>query len=260
MKPRVLFCDIETLPLEVYTWGIWEVNVGLPMIKHDWSVLSWSAKWQGETTVMYQDVRGQKNLRDDKKILKGIWKLLNEADIVIWQNGKKFDHKKLNARFLLNGFKPPAPYKQIDTKQIASKHFAMTSNKLEFLAEKLNKKHRKDKHRKFDGFELWKECLAGNLEAFQEMEKYNRADVLALEELYDNLQAWDRSIDFNVFRDGIRIVCNCGSDRLQRRGRAVTAAGQFVRYQCMDCGAWTRSKNNLLSEAKRKSLKPGVPR
>lgn len=256
--PKILFADIETLPLEVYTWGIWDVNVGINQIKHDWTVLSWSAKWQGSNEVLYEDVRGQTDLRNDALLLRGIWRLLDKADIVIWQNGKSFDHKKLNARFLLNGFKPPSPYKQIDTKQLASRHFAMTSNKLEFLAAKLNKKHLKSDHRKFVGFDLWKECMANNPAAFKEMEKYNRADVLALEELYNTLQAWDRTVDFNLYRSKDDHRCNCGSQAVQRRGLHVTTGGKFRRYQCSDCGAWTRGKDNLLSKEKRSKLRPAA--
>lgn len=27
-KPRILYCDIETLPLEVWTWGLFDQNIG----------------------------------------------------------------------------------------------------------------------------------------------------------------------------------------------------------------------------------------
>jgi len=54
------------------------------------------------------DQRYAKNIEDDSGILREIWKMLDEADIVITQNGRKFDQKKLNARFILNGFKPPS--------------------------------------------------------------------------------------------------------------------------------------------------------
>lgn len=257
-KPRILLADIETLPLEVYTWGLFDQNIGLNQVKSDWTVLSWSAKWFEEAPVFYEDVRNQKNIRDDKRILRGIWKLLDEADIVIWHYGTAFDHKKLNARFILNGFKPPAPYKQIDTKKIASKHFGFTSNKLEYLSDKINKKFKKSKHKKFEGFAMWRECMAGNIAAFKEMEAYNRLDVLSLEELYTNLQAWGTGVDFNVYRPETEYVCNCGSADFKKRGFNHTKSGKFQAFQCRSCGAWGSSKgkeNNLLPEDKRAVLK-----
>jgi uncharacterized protein YprB with RNaseH-like and TPR domain len=258
-KPRVLFCDIETLPLEAWTWGTFDQNVALNQIKSDWTVLSWSAKWQGEKEVMYMDVRSEKNVRNDKKILRGIWKLLNEADIVVWHYGSAFDHKKLNARFILNGFLPPAPYKQIDTKKLASKHFGFTSNKLEYLTENLNKKYRKSKHKKFEGFSMWRECMAGNQAAFREMEEYNKMDVLSLEELYGTLKAWGTGINQRVFDPSPVFGCpHCGSTKLQSRGFGYSNVGKYRKFQCTACGGWTSEagqKNNLLTPRKRAALK-----
>lgn len=257
-KPRILLADIETLPLEVYAWGLFDQNIGLNQIKTDWTVLSWSAKWFGEPTVFYEDVRDQKNVRNDKRILRGIWKLLDEADIVIWHYGTAFDHKKLNARFILNGLKPPSPYKQIDTKKLASKHFGFTSNKLEYLSDKINKKFKKSKHKKFDGFSMWTECMKGNIAAFKEMEAYNRLDVLSLEELYVNLQAWGTGVDFNVYRGETQTACNCGNEKMSKKGFVYSKAGKFQQYQCRDCGSWSSARgkeNNLLSGEKRAALK-----
>ena len=260
--PRILFADIETTPILAYCWGLFDQNIGLNQIKEDWSILSWSAKWQGEKALLYDDVRSKRNKRDDLEVCKSIWKLLDEADIVVWQNGKAFDHKKLNARFKINGLKPPSGYRQIDTKQIASQNFKFTSNKLEYLSSKLCTTE-KSKHKKFPGFEMWSECLNGNLEAFKEMEAYNKADVLALEELYNELQAWQTNpIDFNVFYpDQITNKCNCGSSNLIRWGWRYTQSGKFQRYKCQDCGADhvdRGSANNALAKEKRSGLKRKV--
>lgn len=257
-SPKILVADIETFPMEAYVWSSWDQNIPFPMLKTDWSILSWAAKWHGEKRVFYEDVRKQKNIRDDKAILKGIWELLNAADVVIWQNGKSFDYKKLNARFLLNGMKPPSPYKQIDTRQLAKKYFALTHNSLEYMSEKINKKYRKSKHKQFHGFDLWKACMEGQSKAWREMEFYNKADVLSTEELYDNLQAWGTGVDFNVYRGGTEIKCNCGSGKLTREGYSHTKAGKFQRWKCTNCGAWTSDRgksNNLLSGEKQKALK-----
>lgn len=258
--PKVLIVDIETAPILARVWDIWDQNVGLNQIKSDWFILSWSAKWLGSPKVIYQDQRNSKDLENDKPLLQAIWKLLDEADIVIWQNGKRFDHKKLNARFILNGMQPPSSYKQIDTLLIAKKHFGFTSNKLEYLSDKLCVKYKKQTKRKFAGFELWKECLAGNRKAWAEMQKYNMYDVLALEEVYHKLIPWDNSIDFNLYNDSDEIFCKCGSDDFTKRGFFYSPSGKFQRYKCNDCGAETRSKENLFTKEKKKSLRPSTTR
>lgn len=252
--PKVLLLDIETAPIIGYVWGLWENNVALNQIHTDWYILSWSAKWLDDHKVMYMDQRNASNIEDDSKILKGIWKLIDEADVVVTQNGKSFDMKKLNARFIMNGFQPPSTVRHIDTKQLAAKHFGFTSNKLEYMTDKLCKKYKKLKHTKFAGFELWRQCLAGNKKAWREMEKYNKYDVLSLEELYHKLIPWDHSINFNVYHDRLENKCKCGSTAIKRNGYAFTAIGKYQRYKCQKCGTETRSRDNLLSDEKRATL------
>ncbi len=260
--PKVLIFDIETAPLLGFVWGLWENNVALNQINKDWHVLSWAAKWLDDppSKIMYQDQRKAKNVEDDKKILQGIWDILNEADIVITQNGNSFDIKKLNARFILNGMQPPSSYKRIDTKLLAQKHFNFTSNKLEYMTDKLCTKYKKLKHTKFPGFEMWTECLKGNISAWKEMERYNKHDVLALEELYTKLIPWDTTINFDLYSDSDEITCKCGGKDVKPRGYAYTAVGKFQKWRCSDCGAETRGRTNLFSKEKKNSLRVGTVR
>lgn len=260
--PKILFVDIETAPILAYVWRLFDENVGLNQIKADWHIISFSAKWKDDSKVIYFDQRNSANFEDDKALLQKIWKLLDEADIVIWQNGRNFDHKKLNARFILNGMQPPSSYKQIDTLEIAKKHFGFTSNKLEYMSDKLCTKYKKLTHKSFPGFEMWKECLAGNKNAWREMEKYNKHDVLALEELYNRLAPWDSSINFDTYKtEGAPETCAaCGSDHIQSRGFYYTGVGKFRKYRCMGCGKEIKSRENLLSKTHKKSLKVPSPR
>jgi uncharacterized protein YprB with RNaseH-like and TPR domain len=256
--PKVLVFDIETAPILAHVWGLWENNVGLNQIQSDWHVLSWSAKWLSDAPekVMYKDQRGAKDITNDSKLLKGIWDLLDEADIVITQNGKKFDVKKLNARFILSGFPPPSSFRHIDTQEIAKRHFAFTSNKLAYMTDKLCVKYKKQtSHGKFEGHMLWTECLKDNLEAWKEMEHYNKYDVLSLEELYHKLIVWDNRINFNVYTDSLDVECKCGSKDFVKNGFYYTNTSKFQKYRCKKCGSEHRDKTNLLSPEKRESLK-----
>lgn len=259
-KPKILIIDIESAPILASVWGLFDQNVPIGQIKKDWHILSFSGKWLGDppSKVFYYDQSKVKNVENDTVALKKIWKLLDEADIVLGQNSKRFDVKKLNARFVIqniNNRKPPSPYKQIDTLQIAKKHFGFTSNKLEYMTERLCTKYKKLKHKKYPGFEMWKECLAGNKDAWKEMKKYNIHDVLSTEELYEILAPWENSPNFNLYTDEESTVCNCGSDDFEKRGFSYTTAGKFQRYSCHGCGAWSRGATNLFSKEKRASLR-----
>lgn len=259
-KSKVLILDIETSPLLSYCWSLWDQNIALNQINKDWFILSFAAKWLGDppSKIIYMDQRNVKNIEDDSKLLKKVWDLIDEADVLLTHNGKKFDSKKLNARFIMNGIQPPSSYKHLDTLVIAKKHFGFTSNKLEYLSKKLCVKYKKQSHSKFSGFEMWKQCLANNILAWKEMEVYNKYDVLALEELFNKLIPWDNSVNFNLYTDEPIEVCKCGSTDITKKGFAYTEVGKFQRYLCKNCGAQTRDRNNLFSDEKKKSIKMKV--
>jgi hypothetical protein len=187
--------DIETAPLLSYHWGLFDQNIPLNMVQRDWFVLSWTAKWLHDDKVMYKDQRTKKGkaLTNDKQLLKPLWKLMDEADIVLGQNSTAFDLKKLNAKFLENDLGVPSEFKKIDTFRLAKKHFSFTSNKLEYMSKKFNKVYKKQDHEEFSGFRLWDECLKGNLKAWKSMERYNNFDVLATEELFLTLAKFDKT-------------------------------------------------------------------
>lgn len=254
--PKVLSIDIETSPITAYVWSLWKQNVGLNQIKEEWNILSFCAKWLHEDDPVYDDARA--NPIDDEHLLRQIWKLLDEADIVITQNGKRFDVPKINARFLLLGMLPPSPYKVIDTMLIAKQQFGFTSKKLEWMTDKLCKKHKKQKHNKFPGFELWSECLKGNPEAWDEMRDYNIPDVLSMEELYLIMRPWyvgHPNVAIYFKDDEVRYRCpKCGSDHIKQDGVAYTQSGEYEKMHCLGCGGWSRGRYTLNSKEVRRVL------
>ncbi len=234
MSAKTLVFDIETSPIKAFVWGLKDQNISLSQIIEDWEVLAWGAKWLDKETVAYQDRRNC----SEKRLLRGIWKLLDEADIVITQNGKSFDSRKLNARFIHYGMLPPKPYRHIDTYLVAKGAADFTSNKLEYLTDKLCKKYKKTSHQKFPGMSLWKECMKGNLAAWNEMKDYNIGDVRSTEELYNVLKAWGPKNMPSVFQ--VPSKCKiCGSET-QRRGFDKSGKTVLQRLRCksLECGKW----------------------
>lgn len=248
--PRVLVFDIETFPMEVRIWSLGEQRVTIDQIVKDWSVASWAAKWLNApaSSMMYMDTRCNKDVRFDKNILIPLWKLLNEADIVITQNGQRFDSKKLNARFIEHGMPPPKPYKHLDTYKIAKGVAEFTSHKLEYLTEKLNTKYKKLKHKKYPGRSLWDQCLVGNMDAWYEMKRYNIHDVLSTEELYTKLRAWaPQTMPKPYIGGNVLLRCDiCGeTGRIIKRGPTWNRGKRYQRYQCQMCGGWSVGKKAL---------------
>lgn len=232
---KILLLDIETAPNLVHVWGLWQQNVGLNQILDSGYVLCWAAKWYGEEQVYFDSVQSKK----PRSMLLSIHKMVNDADAVIHYNGTKFDMPTLNKEFLLHGLPPPAPYKQIDLLKTARGQFKFPSNKLDYIAQRLNL-GKKVEHQ---GHELWIKCMAGDKAAWQVMKEYNINDVILLERVYDLLKPWVKGHpNHGVYENGL-CCTNCGSLNYKRSGWAYTSAHKYQRYACKDCGTWFKGTN-----------------
>jgi uncharacterized protein YprB with RNaseH-like and TPR domain len=242
-NPHILYFDIETLPLICYTWGIWEQNILTENVIKDWCVLSWSAMWEGDKAVTGDVLTPKEAIaRNDQRIVGGMWKLFERADIVISQNGKKFDHKRLNARFIHHKMGMPKPYKVIDTLVEARKIAAFTSNKLDWLAREVASDGRKLE----TGMELWRACDEGKPDALKKMLDYNMGDVTELRDVYKSLAPYMTThLNINLFAQVPDNRCRVCSGELTDIGRAITNARKARAWRCVDCGAVGVSRNGV---------------
>lgn len=256
--PKILIFDLETSPLRGYIWSRWQQNVYPDQMLSDWFLLTWSAKWLYSAEVLSDKLTSEEVLNeDDCRIVNSLWKLVDEADIIIAHNGDRFDVPRLNSRFIVNELPPASSYRTIDTKKVASKHFGFSSNKLSELAKVFG----------FDGkldtdFELWARCMKGEQEALDYMQEYNDQDVLLLEEVYLKLRPYIKSHpNVAVYMNVNTQVCSsCGSTKLTESGKyQYTNTGKFPLYRC-ECGAESRGRRTDFDKGKRKGLLTSVAR
>ncbi len=251
---RVLILDIETAPLRSYTWGLWKQNVAPVQIISDWFMLTWGAKWLFENKIFTNKLEPEEALsEDDSRISKTIWTMVNDADIVIAHNARRFDVKKLNTRFLVNELPPPMPYQVIDTLDHAKKQFAMSSNKLDYINKVLHIGRKMDT----GGFELWDGCMMGDKKALKKMEDYNRVDVSILEETYLRMRPWIKPHpNIGLFiEDDVTVCPTCGSSRLDFDSKPyATTANLYELFRCYDCKAIGRSKKSIPSGSDTRSV------
>lgn len=242
MKSRVLIYDIETSPLITYTWGTYQQNA--IEVLYDYQVLTVSWKWLGEDKVhsIGQDdmPKYSPGKLDDFYVIAQLWKLFDEADVVIAHNGDRFDQKKARGRMLLNDFLPPAPFKTIDTLKVARKYFALTSNRLGELGKALGLGDKLET----GGFELWRGCMEGAQDAWDKMKLYNEQDVALLERVYLKLRPWiENHPPINILEGEIEACPKCGHTSLQKRGVKVNKTSTVQRYRCNGCGGWSQSRS-----------------
>jgi len=167
-------------------------------------------------------------------------------------NSKKFDHRKVNARFIKYGFNPPTPYRIIDTIKVAKKHFAFTSYSLDYLCEYFNIRRKLP-----TDYDLWKKCLQGDAESLKYMQDYNKQDILSLEDLFLKLRPYLTSVPnlgLYINNDDGKMCPICSSEDIIKEGVYTTSVSVFQSYRCLKCGGVSRGRNNLLNKEKMKNL------
>lgn len=228
---KTLIIDIETTPHRVDTWGLWNQNVGINQIHEPTGLLCFAAKWRGERTVTFRDMRTYGDMVDTAH------RLVHEADAVVGFNHIPFDMPHLNREFLVNHFTPPAPYKNIDLLRVFRKQFKFASNKLAYVAAQLLPEgETKVKH---EGHELWIKCIQGDEAAWEKMKEYNIQDVLITEKLYNLVVPWIPGHPNVALIDGTGGCPQCGrAGGMTKQGFSYTGTGKYQRYKC-GCGSWS---------------------
>jgi predicted RNA-binding Zn-ribbon protein involved in translation (DUF1610 family) len=77
--------------------------------------------------------------------------------------------------------------------------------------------------------------------AWKIMEEYNKNDVVLLEKVYDKFKAWIKNHPNHNAYSANACCPNCGSSKLQKRGTAITTTRHYQRFQCQQCGTWSRA-------------------
>lgn len=185
-------------------------------------MLCFAYKWLGEKGVHVV-------LGPEKQIIKKLWELFDEADVLCAHNGDRFDIPYAMTRFAYYGLGSPSPSKSIDTLKMA-RRLRFPSNKLGDLGVFLGL-GQKAKH---DGFDTWKGVMAGDASKTRKMALYNAQDVRLLERVYLKLRPFCGGILLHLGAS----CTTCGSDEVQFRGRYITRTKERKRYQCQKCGVW----------------------
>ena len=235
---KVLLLDIETSPNVVHAWGLWNQNIGINQIIEPSRVLCWAAKWHGQEQIMFDSVYQS----PPEVMLKGIYDLIGEADVIVHYNGKSFDIPVLNRDFILSGFTPPQPHEDVDLLSVVRKRFKFPSNKLAYVVKALGLGE-KTSH---EGHELWVKCMKNEPAAWGRMEEYNKNDIVLLERLYNTVKGWVKNHpNHGLYIQSLGHVCpNCGSGNVHPRGFRRTRTKIYQRYICHEpnCGAWSSAR------------------
>jgi DNA polymerase elongation subunit (family B) len=248
--PKIILFDIETIPnldeaMKVWCQlGSWPgrtmkatitsiISVGWKELgkKHTHCINAWDfPSWEND-------------INDDKALCKAIHKIMSEADCVITHNGKRFDWKYLQTRFMLHNLPPLPNIPHVDTCLVARKNLLSFNNKLDYLGEHFVK----DKKMENGGWDLWVKVSKRKKTAQKLMDKYCRQDVKLLEKLFLRLRPFVKNLpNKNIDHDNINFekVCpSCGSADVYYNGWAYTKTNKYPRIHCKSCGSYSRLDN-----------------
>lgn len=237
---RILLLDIETAPHVVLTFGLHEEHIHHDNIVEPGYTLCIAYKWLGERKKHW--LRTSNGDKGHAAFIRSVHALLNEADVVVTYNGRKFDVPILNKEFIEHHLGPPRPYAQVDVyqvvKRVAGQGFA--SKSLDYVSKTLDI-GAKLRHR---GISLWYGCMKDDPDQWRIMERYNKHDVTLLEGAYLELRAWD-AYHPNMSIGRGHVCTKCRSARTKLDGKKTLSAGTFQQYKCLDCGAWSRGTQRI---------------
>src|SRR5690606_14170778 len=207
--------------------------IGINQIVEPGRLICFAAKWLGETeTHFYSEFKD-----GTVKMLEAAHNLLSNADVVVTYNGDRYDIKRLNNEFYTAGMSPPKPYNSIDLFKQNKGRFDFPSRTLDYLPQVSGVGNKAET----GGFDLWLRCMAGEAEAWQTMEDYNRQDVALTEQVYLKMQPWLTNIPRLGMFTGDAFSCpNCGGTDLTWDGYTHAFVQSYMAYKCNDCGAWAR--------------------
>ena len=237
-SPRILYFDIESAPNLAYVWGQYDQNVIAH--EHEWTMLCFSYQWEGDRSVkVVSNYHDFGTTTDDSGTVAALWKLFDEADIVIAHNGDKFDIRKANARFVQQGLGAPSPFRSIDTLKVARRHFAFNSNKLDDLGQHLGLGE-KVKH---PGWRMWEGCLAGDKKWWDLMRRYAKQDIVLLRDVYRVLRPFMSNHPnlANYSEEAFCPSCGAGEEHAKRGGTYHTQTGKYQCLRCDNCGTSFRA-------------------
>ncbi len=166
--------DLETTPSQFWCWGTGQQYVGINQLvegTHTKIIISQYKDYLIDKKSKYLEWDWDSGQGDDSSLVDETVRLLNEADIVIAQNGKSFDIKVLQERAKALGLPPVSIDFMIDTLTSSRSSFRAMSHKLDYRSKQLGfgGKHKME-------LQDWIDVVNGDQKALNKMIKYGLKD------------------------------------------------------------------------------------
>lgn len=241
INSKVITFDIETSLMKVTKFNLYPEFINHRSILEDWSVLTISYKFYDQKKIHKLKVSG-KNYKNDKQILKKFIKILNQADIIVGHNIKKFDIKRLNMRLSYHGLDTISQdICVIDTYTEFKKVFGASSNRLDYIAKYYNlgsKTETSDSPTSLWFKIISEKDIAKRDKYLTKMSNYNANDVLINELVFVKLFKYLKLKVFKAKEKNFNKICpKCGYTKTKRNGLKIKGGLTYQKYACFGCGS-----------------------
>lgn len=255
-KNKIMFLDIETLMIpeetlsRIPSYGAYPGRGFNGTVS---SILCFGYKFQGDKTVKCVNAWNypefKKNPNNDEGVCKEIARLMKDVDVIVTQNGKKFDVPVINTRLAKYGLAPiTKSIKHIDTKNVFKANYAAYDNKLDTIAKTFGCETKLEN----GGWQLWMDMYKNKESSKRLMEKYCKQDVNVLEQVFNKLMPVIKGLP-NQNRNIDDESCpKCGSEDLIKDGSKRLSNGIYQLYRCKSCGSKSRAVKPF------EKIKPGL--
>lgn len=240
-EPKVLILDYEVSETVATTYDVYK-GPSRRILQYP-QIIAVAWKFRGEKKIhsrILPDYKGYKkglmNL-DDKKLCEELYDVMQESDVIVGHNVRRFDIAVARTRFFHHGFNPTKLWAVEDTLQILWSQFKLPRNTLDEACRFVGLEGKgKQRHSDFvDG------CYDGEMKDWEGMRKYNKRDVEITEAFYEKIGAWNPTgVNYNMYRRHGNSCPFCGNEKAWRNGLRGGKTFLRQRYECQRCGkAWT---------------------
>lgn len=242
IKPKILYYDLETSPLQAWIWGCGKQFIGHKQLVKGyqrWGIICATYCWNDNKPAQVIDWGYEE--QNTSKVIEEFDKIIKQADWTIGKNSDRFDTKMINSARMFAGL-PGMPewtkYKD-DLEVMMRRYFRLPSQSLDYISGQLG----------FGGkikmeFQDWIDICEKNKDGetkFKKMLKYGKKDVEDTRALWNKLsEHFEPKFNMATFTNEA-LICkyaDCGSANIICNGTRVSAKTRYQCYNCSDCGRY----------------------
>lgn len=227
---KILYVDIESSPNCGWFWRpSHKMSLSHSNIQEERQIILASYAWNDDkpkTVTWAKDSKSKnKYLKySDERVVKTLVEQIHKADLVVHQNGNRFDIPWIRGRAMKYGVKLDTNLQMFDTLKKSRAHLNLNSYRLDYLGSFFLE----DRKLETGGFGLWLDCIAGDTKALKKMKDYCEKDVELLRDYHKYLLNFVPSNNHaGAYIGNPKWSCKtCGSTQVRVRKEYYTAAGQ----------------------------------